>query len=504
VSELLAIGVSHKTAPVEVRERLALTEARLESFMRDLRGVAEVHEGVAVSTCNRTELYLVVGDPVEAESAVLGMLAGQAGIRPTELATAIYSHRNCEAARHLYRVVSGLDSMIIGEAEIQGQIKRAYETALAQETAGPLSNRLFTAALATGKRVRTETAIGERQLSLPSVAVALAREQMEGAERRGPGYDIRLERPGLTDREVVIIGTGETSELAARALAESGAHTVFVATRRRDRALSLARRYGGSSVSFDELPEALERADIVVAATASPHLLLEVAELAEVMARRDGRPLLLIDLAVPRDIDAACARLEGVSLYDIDDLQAVVNRNRRVRQAEARRAEGIIEEEITSFAAWLGSLEVLPTLAALRAHAARIADQAVHENDGRWESASPRDRERVEAIARAVVNRLLHEPTLRMKDMRDDRVHARMALVRDLFGLTLPQDEAGAGEPGRGQAESRRSEDGEPARGQAESRRREDGEPALGEAAAALAEVRALPARARAGANRRP
>jgi len=420
VSELLALGISHKTAPVEVRERLALPESGRAEFARELRGSADVHEVVAVSTCNRTELYLVVDDPVEAESALLAMLARQAGIRPTALASAIYSHRNCDAARHLYRVVAGLDSMILGEAEIQGQVKRAYEAALEMETVGPLTNRLFRAALATGKRVRTETAIGERQLSLPAVAVALARERVGD----------------LHGREVVIVGTGETSELAARALADSGAHARFVATRRRDRALSLARRYHGSSVSFDELPEALTTADIVVAATASPHLLLEVRELETVMAARDGRALMLIDLAVPRDIDAACAGLDGVALYDIDDLQAAADRNRRGRQAEARRAEGIIEQEIQDFANWLGSLEVLPTLSALRAHATGIAEQVVAENAGKWESASARDRERVDAIARALVNRLLHEPTLRMKEMRDARVHARMALVRELFGLT--------------------------------------------------------------------
>ncbi len=424
MSELLAIGVSHKTAPVEVRERLALPEARAGDFLRDLRGTGDVHEAIAVSTCNRTELYLVVGDPVEAESRVLAMLASQAGIRPTELAGAIYSHRNCDAARHLYRVTSGLESMIVGEAEIQGQIKRAYEAALAKETAGPLTNHLFRAALATGKRVRSETAIGERALSLPAVAVALARELLGS----------------LDGREVVIVGTGETSELTARALADSGCVTVFVATRRRDRALSLARRYGGSTVSFDELPDVLLRADIVVAATASPHLLLEARELADVMDVRRARPLLLIDLAVPRDIDAACAEIPGVSLYDIDDLQAVIARNRRVRQTEARRAEGIIEEEIQSFAGWLGALEVLPTVAALRAHATEIAQQVVGENEGKWESASARDRERVQALARAIVNRLLHAPTERMKELRDDRVHARMALVRDLFGLES-QDE---------------------------------------------------------------
>jgi glutamyl-tRNA reductase len=435
MSELLAIGVSHKTAPVEIRERLALTDERAGTLLRDLRGTGEIREVVAISTCNRSELYLVVGDPVEAESTVLSMLARQAGIRPTELAGAMFAHRNCDAARHLYRVTAGLDSMIVGEAEVQGQVKRAYEDALAQDSTGPLTNHLFKAALATGKRVRTETAIGERQLSLASVAVMLAREVLGG----------------LAGRRVVILGTGETSEMVARALADSGGETVFVATRRRDRAISLARRYGGDSVSFDELPEALERADVVVSATSSPHLLIESRELAEVLeareladiaAARESRPMLLIDLAVPRDIDASCADLGPVSLYDIDDLQAVIDRNRSVRQGEATRAEGIIEEEIQSFATWLGSLEVLPTLTALRSHATEIAEQVIRENDGKWDSASTRDLERVQAISRAIVNRLLHHPTARIKELRDDRVHARMALVRDLFGLSVDEREA--------------------------------------------------------------
>ncbi|HJS95285.1 MAG TPA: glutamyl-tRNA reductase [Solirubrobacteraceae bacterium] len=425
MSELLAIGVSHKTAPVEVRELLALPGARAGVFLRDLRGTGEVHEAVAISTCNRTELYMVVGNPVEAESRALAMLASQAGIRPTALAASIYSQRNCDAARHLYRVTAGLDSMIVGEAEVQGQIKRSYEAAIAGETVGPLTNHLFKAALATGKRVRTETAIGEGQLSLPAVAVALAREQLGD----------------LHERVVVIVGTGESGELTARALADSGAHPVFVASRRRDRAISLARRYGGESVMFDELPRVLEGADMLVAATASPHLLLEAGELAEVMATRARRPLLLIDLAVPRDIDSACAELDGVSLFDIDDLQAVIARNRRVRQAEARKAEGIIEQEIQHFAAWLGSLEVLPTVAALRVHGAEIAARVVRENLGKWDSASASDLERVDAIAQAIVNRLLHHPTARLRELQDDRVHARMALIRDLFGLEVETSE---------------------------------------------------------------
>jgi glutamyl-tRNA reductase len=425
VSELLAIGISHKTAPIEVRERLALPEARALEFIGELRAAAEVTEAVAISTCNRTELYAVVGDPVDAESAMLTMLARQAGIRPTELAGAMYSHRNCDVARHLYRVVSGLDSMIVGEDQVQGQVKRAFEAALAQKTTGPLTNRLFGAALATGKRVRAETAIGERRMSAPTVAVALAHEQLGD----------------LAGREVVLVGTGETSELVARALADTGARLVFVASRRRARAISLAAQYGGASLSFDELPEALLSADMVVAATASPHVLIEVDEIAQVMRERGGRPLLLIDLAVPRDIESACARLDGITLRDIDDLQAVVDRNRKVRQAEAERAETIVEQEIQTFAQWLGSLEVLPTIAALRTSASRIAEQVVAENQGKWETASPADRERAEAIARTVVNRLLHEPTLRMKEIGDDRAHARMAVVRDLFGLSVADRE---------------------------------------------------------------
>jgi glutamyl-tRNA reductase len=426
VSELLAIGVSHKTAPLEVRERLALTEARAADFLRDLHGVPEIQEVVTISTCNRTELYLVVNDPLEAETTVLGMLARQASIRPTALSGAIYSHRNCDAARHLYRVSAGLESMIVGEDQIQGQVKRAYEAALAKETAGPLTNHLFRAALATGKRVRTETALGEGHLSLPSVSAMLARDALGD----------------LNGRLAVVIGTGESSELAGRALGDAGASLVFVANRRRGRAVSLAERFGATSISFDELPEALVRADVVVSATSSPHMLIEAQELAEVMRAREGRPMLMIDLAVPRDIDAACGDLDGVSLYDVDDLDAVAARTRRVRQGEARKAEGIVEEEIQSFATWLGSLEVLPTLAALRTHATQIAEQVVSENEGHWESASERDLERVEAIARAIINRLLHHPTARIKELRDDRVHARMALVRDLFGLTV--DDEGA------------------------------------------------------------
>jgi glutamyl-tRNA reductase len=433
MSELLVLGASHHTAPLAVRERIALTDARADAMLGDLAAHPDIHESVVLSTCNRTELYLAVGDPVEAESAVLAMLARRAGIRPTELVDAIYSLRNCDAARHLYRVVSGLDSMVVGEAEVQGQVKRAYERALAAKSTGPLTNQLFRAALATGKRVRTETAIGEGRYSVASVAVDLALDTLGD----------------LADRRVLIVGAGETAELCATALSERGVRTMFVANRRQERALALAHRFGGGTISFDELDSELERADIVVSSTSSPHVLIGAEELSAVMKARGGRPLLLIDLAVPRDIDAACGELAGVTLANMDDLRAVVERHRHVRRAEARKAEGIVEEEIQAFAVWLGSLEVMPTIAALRGHADAVVAAVLGENEGRWESLSDRDRERVVAVARAVANRLLHEPTLRVKQSDAEHRHARMQVLRELFGLDEPAvSEEAAGSEG--------------------------------------------------------
>jgi glutamyl-tRNA reductase len=420
VSELLLLGTSHKTAPLALRERVALPDGRAEAFLRELAAHPEIREAVVLSTCNRTELFVVVSDPVEAETTLLGMLARQAGLRPTELIDGIYSHRNCDAARHLYRVTSGLESMIVGEAEVQGQVKRAYESALAARTTGPLTNKLFRAALATGKRVRTETAIGAGGASVASVAVEAARSALGE----------------LTSRRVLIIGAGETAELTARALSEQGVATLFVANRRRERARALAQRFGGGTIGFDALPRELERADIVVASTGSPHAIVGAEELAGVA--RGGRPLLLLDLAVPRDIDPECARLPGVTVVDIDGLQAQVARTHHARRIEARRAEGIVEEEIHAFAGWLGTLEVMPTIAALRAQADALIAQLLAENEGRWEGLGARDRERVEAMLRAVVKRLLHEPTERVRALEGDRRHAHLQLLRELFGLDQP------------------------------------------------------------------
>jgi glutamyl-tRNA reductase len=426
MSELLALGISHKTAPVALRERLAFSEREAGEFARLATATEEVREAVVISTCNRTEVYLVVGgaggDLVQAEADVLGLLARRAEIRPTELADAIYSPRNCDAARHLYRVTASLESMILGEADIQGQVRRAHEVAMRANATGPLTNRLFAAALTTGKRVRSETDIGSSRVSVSSVAVDLALSVLGG----------------LQDRNVVILGAGEASELTARALSEQGAGTIFVANRHADRAISLAQRFGGSVVGLDKLPEQLLHADIVLSSTSSPHPILGRDELELVMGEREAQgagPLLIIDIAVPRDVDPACGELPGVNLYDIDDLQAVSARNLSLRAEETPHALEIVEEEIQRFARWLGQLDALPTISALRSHGDEIVQQVLTENSGRWESASERDLARVEAIARAVMSRLLHEPTIRLRSLSEDRGHASLELVRELFGL---------------------------------------------------------------------
>ncbi|MDX6604139.1 MAG: glutamyl-tRNA reductase, partial [Solirubrobacterales bacterium] len=417
MAELLALGVSHKTAPLDLRERLALTEGRAVSALRELTDAAGIHEAAAISTCNRTELYLIVSDPVEAESTALGVLTRQADIRPTELLGHLYSLRSSEAARHLLRVTAGLDSLIVGEAEIQGQVKRAYELALVEGGTGPILNRLFRGALTAGGRAREETGVGEKGVSIPSVAVELARRSLGD----------------LADRHVLVVGAGESAELVARALVARGVRTVFVANRHYDRAIGLAQRFNGSAVRFEELPEQLEAADIIVSATNSPHHIIERDDLEQVMEARGGRPLLAIDLAVPRDIEPACREVAGVSLYDIDDVQQIVERNTTGREAEARRAELIIEAELDRFERWLSSLEVVPTIAALRERGDEVVRRVMAENENRWESLSEGDRERLEAMTKAVASRLLHEPTLRMRrSAGSDDAYQFVSALREL------------------------------------------------------------------------
>jgi glutamyl-tRNA reductase len=430
--ELLAIGANHKTAPLPLREKIALPDGRAARVLAELVGEDAVHEAVAISTCNRTELYLVTADPVEAENLALGILSRQAELRPTELLGAIYSLRGPAAVEHLFSVTAGLDSMIVGEAEVQGQVKRSYEMALVEGVTGPVANRLFRDALGTGKRVRSETDIARSSVSVSSVAVKLASDFLGD----------------LTDRRVLVIGAGENAELTARALRDRGVEALFVANRRYDRALGLAQRYGGRAISFDSLPGELEHADIVVSSTGAPHQILGREELEFVAASRMGRPLVMIDLAVPRDIEPSVRDCPGIALYDMDDLQSEVVRNLSGRQAEAEEALVIVREEVTRFGEWLDSLDVVPTISALRRRGDEIVEQVLRENESRWESLSEADRERVATLASAVVSRLLHEPTRILRGAVGEGTSYRYVhALHELFGLEAalaPRDKAPA------------------------------------------------------------
>jgi glutamyl-tRNA reductase len=437
--DLLALGASHKTAPLPLREKLALPAGRAARVLAELTEHEGVHEAVALFTCNRTELYLVTADALEAENATLAILSRQAGLRPTELLGSLYSLRGREAVEHLFSVTSGLDSMIVGEAEIQGQVKRAYEMALVEGVSGPVSNRLFRDALAAGKRVRTDTGIGRSNVSISTVAVQLASDFLGD----------------LSDRRVLVVGAGDNAELTARALRDRGVHTLFVANRRYDRALGLAQRFGGQAITFEDMPHELEKADIVVTSTGAPHQIVGRDELEFVAASRMGRPLVLIDLAVPRDIEPSVRDCPGIALYDMDDLQRAVARNLDAREAEAEEAVALVREEVERFESWMASLDVVPTISALRRRADDVVRQVLAENETRWESLSPADRERVEVMARALVSRLLHEPTVRLKERGS---YHYLHTLRELFGLDpMPAEDASTAEVTRLDARRRRA-----------------------------------------------
>jgi glutamyl-tRNA reductase len=415
---LVALGVSHETAPLALRERIELEEERAAALLASLTERSEIEEAASLSTCNRTELYLATDDVARTERAATAELARTGGLRREDLGGAIRTWHGTEAARHLFRVTAGLDSMILGEVEIQGQVRRSYERALSLGTSGPIINRLFQDALRAGKRVRTETSISRHRASVASVAVDLARREL-----------------GCLDgRHALVIGAGKHGALTARALMEAGVQTVYAANRTRDRAEDLARRFGGRTVGFDDLAGELRRCDLVLTCTSCPHRILTGRELA---AAAEGRSIVVVDTAVPRDVEPSAGQLRGVTLIDLDTIQDEVARSLSAREEEARSAAPIIEEEVASFERWLAALQVAPTISALRERGHAAVERALRENEPRWQSLSDDDRERVELIARAVISDVLHEPTRRLRQA-GERGSASLYVqtVRELFGLS--------------------------------------------------------------------
>jgi glutamyl-tRNA reductase len=407
---LVLVGTSHHHAPLELRERVALDRDRAAALAEELS--AGGREAVCLSTCNRTELYLAAADVDAAEQAAVAALAQ---LEP-DVEPALYRLRDNAAARHLFRVAAGLDSLVPGEGEILGQVRAAHDAG----TTGVLLDRVFRQALHAGRKVRAQTAIGDTPASVSSAAGALA-EQVFG---------------DLAGRSILLVGAGKISEQAARSLLGRRATISFVANRTLDHAADLAERFGAEPLPLEQLEEQLASADVVVSSTSAPGYVLDAPTVERALRERRGRQLLLIDLAVPRDLDPAIHDLDGCYLYDIDDLQAIVNETLAGRRSETERAEAIVAAESEKFHEWQASLEVVPAIASLRARAEEIREAELRKAEGLLGRLDESQRSAVEAITAQIVNKLLHLPTVRMKQAAaaaDGVIYADA--VRHLFGL---------------------------------------------------------------------
>jgi glutamyl-tRNA reductase len=442
----LVVGSSFRTASLALRERLAFPAGELAGALRALRAQAGVDEGMIVSTCNRVELYVVSGKPHHCARDLRQLIARLRGVDPAELEGVIYEHVDREAVRHIFSVTSSLDAMVVGEAQIAGQVKEAYTAAARARAVGPLLSRCLHRAFAVAKRVRNETEIARHPVSISSVAADLAGRVFGD----------------LAGATVLVVGAGEMAELAVRHLISDGAVDVRVANRTYERAVQLAFELGARPARFEDLRGQLLLADIVLTSTGSSTPIIGRRLVSEVMRERRQRPLFLVDIAVPRDVEREAGELPNVYLFDIDDLEQVVTQNLKERRREARQAERIVEEEVARFEEWVRTQGAVPLIKRLRerfhgvalAEAARTA-QLLHLEDAR-------QREALEAMASAIVNKLLHDPTMELKRQAQEADLAEA--TRQLFHLAGEGDgagiDAGAGNDAAGSdAEARRIEE---------------------------------------------
>jgi glutamyl-tRNA reductase len=413
-------GLSHRNAPVALREQLAVEDDKLRELLRDVQATGVLREAVLLSTCNRVELYGVAEAPGEARAAVFRHLCRYRGIDPARVETALYTHEDEDAVRHAFRVAASLDSMMVGEPQILGQVKDAFALAQACEVVGPALHTLFMQAFTVAKKVRTETDIGRHAVSVAFAAVELAKKIFTT----------------LAGKSVLLLGAGEMSELAARHLVEQGAFPIYVVNRTWARAQELARSLAGTAVPFDELPTALAAVDIVIASTVAATPIVTREAVQRVMQARRGRPLFFIDIAVPRDVDAGVSALDDVYCYDIDALRQVVDANLRERAREAQRAESLVEREVARFAARLRDVEVIPTIVSLRERLEQIRLGEVRKTLARLPEASAETRAAMDALSSAIVNKILHAPITKLRESsRAGTSRSWLELVHELFAL---------------------------------------------------------------------
>jgi glutamyl-tRNA reductase len=405
---LFVAGMNHRTAPVALREQLALEDEKIREILADLAGCGLLEEVMILSTCNRVEVYGVAAVPGEARSLAFGRLASQRGLAWRDLEPLVYTVTGEEAALHAFRVAASLDSMVLGEPQILGQVKDAFALAQSAGTAGPVLHALMSQAFSAAKRVRSETEVGRLAVSISYAAVELARKIFDGLE----------------GRSVLLVGAGEMSELAARHLVDQGALPVYVANRTWSRAQELARSLGGTPVPFEQMGATLGLVDIVITSTAAPEPIVTAAAVRTALQTRRGRPLFLIDIAVPRNVDPAVNDLENAFCYDIDDLRSVVESNLKERQREALRAQA------------LQQLEVVPTIVSLREKLEAIRRAELERALARLPGSGEETRRVMEALSQAIVNKVLHAPMVKLKDSsRAGHGRRWTEMISELFGL---------------------------------------------------------------------
>jgi len=417
---IVVVGLSHKVTPVELRERLYFPDTALEEPLEKLAHYTEGGDRVILSTCNRVEVYGHIQHLAHGSTRLRQFLSDYHGIPLEEIEPYLYTYHGAAALRHLFRVVSSLDSLVVGEPQITAQVKEAFAIARRAQATGSVFNQVFERAFAVAKRVRTETRIGEQAVSVSYAAVALAKKIFQD----------------LNAKTVLIIGAGEMSELTARHLISQGVKNLLVANRTLDRARELAERLQGQGVPLGELSGYLHHADIVVTSTGAPAPIISKADVQNALRLRKNRPMFFIDIAVPRDIDATVNDLDNVYLYDIDDLQLVVQENLRARQREAALGEMIIEREVEDVLRWFDEQQIVPAVIRLRRKAEAIRNQELAKLFAKSGAFSDAEREAIEAMASSIINKLLHTPIVRLKQESQSKAGSRyLQALRDLFSL---------------------------------------------------------------------
>ncbi|WP_446744526.1 glutamyl-tRNA reductase [Silvibacterium acidisoli] len=422
--KILLTGLNHKTAPVELRERLAIAPERLAAETESLLSHPGVQEGMILSTCNRVEL-LVCYDERDPELGTY--LNRRFSVDAAKLQPHLYQHREGEAIRHLFRVASSLDSMVVGEPQILGQVKEAYAAARSVGAIGANLERLLQGAFSVAKKVRSETQIGSSSVSIASVAVGLARKIFGSLE----------------GKRVLLVGAGKMSELAARHLMQQGAGSLMISNRTYERAVGLAQKFNAHVIRFEDLEKRADEADIVITSTGSSEFLFRTPHAQQFMHRRRNRPMFFIDIAVPRDVDPSMNKLDGIFLYDIDDLQSVAAVNLSDRSREAHHAEEILEEEFLRYRRRLDALDVVPTLVSLQSYAEEVRQAELRRAHSRLSSLTPEQFAAVEAVTRGLVNKFLHHPLRALKDAAGAGDAGTVDAIRSAFQLPERPEEVG-------------------------------------------------------------